>query len=844
MDFCVLKLLNMTIKPLNYRLSFEPDLRNFVFIGKEVLTFEVINSTDRLELDSVELEINNCEVLAANKNIVSSFKVEPTTEKLIINLKKELKNETYKLKIEFEGILNDKLAGFYRSKYIVSGKEKYLATTQFEAADARRAFPCIDDPSFKSTFDVTLIIDKNLTAISNTLPAFTSEVKVKQKKSNTSEVFSKQLIKFNTTPKMSTYLLYLGVGEFEFVEDKFGNVILRVVTTPGKSRYGKFALDVAKKVLKYFEEYFDFPYPLEKLDLIAIPDFASGAMENWGAITFRENALLYYPNRSSKATKQRIAGVIAHEIAHMWFGDLVTMKWWDDLWLNESFATYMANKAVDSYWKDWDVWSQYVSETIFEGMALDSLSSSHAIKVRVKNLAELDELFDEIAYEKGGSILRMLDLYLGEKKFRDGLREYIKIYKYKNAGAEDLWNTLEKQSGKTVINIMQKYIEQVGLPKVKVEKVNDRLILKQERFLLLEEEKSQIHWNIPLVIQSGQTKLERFILNNKQQEFKLIDKFINVNYDYSSFFISEYSPHLFKDLEKNISLLMINDKLGIIHDLSLMIFSGRKNLSELYQCINTFFTGEKSNTVLHYIISKLSGIYLLVESEEAKNLAIKFSKKSLDLIGFEPMKKENILDSYLRSAALSSLTLFDDKEVEKFIEKKFIKFLEDKNSLHPDLRSIVYSSSVWFDGRNYNLIKEEYEESLVQEEKAKLLSALGFAKDKEKIKKTLEYITSSRVPLAFLPYGVNSVARNPYAKKIVLDWLYKTFPILVKRTGGLANMLLRRILQSIIPTCGIGNEQEVKEFLLKNKTPGLERTVEQVSEELLINSRFVRKYNH
>src|SRR3989344_2797946 len=227
--------------------------------------------------------------------------------------------------------------------------------------------------------------------------------------------------RFEQTPLMSTYLLYLGVGEFEWIEDKFKDVLLRVITTPGKKHYGKFALECAKKSLEYFEKYFNYHYPLKKLDLIAITEFASGAMENWGAITFRENSLLYYPEKSSKATKQRIAEVIAHEIAHQWFGNLVTMKWWDDIWLNESFATYMAHKVLNNYWPEWNVWSQYVTDTVFEGMALDSLKSSNPIKVKVNKISEIDELFDEIAYEKGGSILRMLDLYLGEEVFMNGL---------------------------------------------------------------------------------------------------------------------------------------------------------------------------------------------------------------------------------------------------------------------------------------------------------------------------------------------------------------------------------------------------------------------------------------
>ena len=286
--------------------------------------------------------------------------------------------------INFVGTLNDKLVGFYRSKYEYKGKEKYLATTQFEAADARRAFPCWDEPEAKATFDVSLIVDNNLTALSN-MPV------VSKKK-----LGKKTSFRFNTTPVMSTYLLYLAVGEFEFLQGKLGKTLVRIVTTKGKKEQGKMALVFTKQFLSYFQKYFKISYPLPKLDMIAIPDFASGAMENWGAITFRETVLLYDPKTSSTDTMQHIAEVIAHEIAHQWFGNLVTMKWWNDLWLNESFATFMATKAVDKIYPEWDFWDQFLISEMTGGLSLDSLKSSHPIDVDVKSPAEVRQIFDEI----------------------------------------------------------------------------------------------------------------------------------------------------------------------------------------------------------------------------------------------------------------------------------------------------------------------------------------------------------------------------------------------------------------------------------------------------------------
>ncbi|OGK09852.1 hypothetical protein A2767_01500 [Candidatus Roizmanbacteria bacterium RIFCSPHIGHO2_01_FULL_35_10] len=874
----------MTIKPTNYNLTFEPDLEKFTFKGKEILTFEVKDHAREIILDAVDLDVRSVilakgarlplgasakwgpeswldsEVIRKNspqndKRV--SFRLDHKNEKLIIQLSEKLKAGQHKLNIEFEGILNDKLTGFYRSRYLTEGKEKVMATTQFEAADARRGFPCIDNPSYKATFDVSLIVDKDLTAISNTLPIINrhsgkrgtsaSRIVVQNKDSGQAGMTAskvKKIVRFEQTPLMSTYLLYLGVGEFEWIEDKFKDVLLRVITTPGKKHYGKFALECAKKSLEYFEKYFNYHYPLKKLDLIAITEFASGAMENWGAITFRENSLLYYPEKSSKATKQRIAEVIAHEIAHQWFGNLVTMKWWDDLWLNESFATYMAHKVLNHYWPEWEVWSQYVTDTVFEGMALDSLKSSHPIKVKVNKISEIDELFDEIAYEKGGSILRMLDLYLGEEVFMNGLRKYIKKYQYKNAEAQDLWNSLENTAEKPVVKIMQSYVNQVGFPQIKAELKRNTIKLEQSRFLL-EQNKTDLkkEWLIPYHLDHDRVIDDTYLLDKKVREIKIGKdfKYLSLNKNYSSFFISDYSDELLEKLGENLNLLNNQEKIGVIHDLFALILAGKKDLKKLFYYINSFFPEEKSSIVLHYIISKLTGIFLLLQDNESKNLAAKFAKKALDKVGYEPKKEESVLDSYLRASALSSLSLFNDNEVKVFIKNKFIKYLENEKSLHPDLRMVVYSSALWFDKRNYNVLRKEYEESQIQEEKAKFLSALGFIKNKEHIKNTLTYIMTPKVPLAFLLYGISSIARNPYARDIALDWLILIWPVLVKRSAGLATMLLRRVLQAIIPICGIGREKEVTEFFTMNKPAGLERSIDQVLEMMRINSRFVKK---
>jgi len=321
--------------PINYELEFEPLFNNFTFNGIEIITVNLQRSADLIILDDAELKIKNCHVIQGKKIIAAKPSLNEKNEKLTIKLAKKIKGKA-KLCIEFTGILNDRLLGFYKSQYKdKKGKTKYLATTQFEAADARRAFPCWDEPAVKATFDISLLVDKHLDAISN--------MPITSKKT----VDSKILYKFGRTPIMSTYLLYLGVGEFEYLHGKLRNIKIRIVTTKGNKNKGKLSLDFTKKFLSEYERYFGIKYPLPKLDMIAIPDFAAGAMENWGAITFREAILLYDPKKSSTRTKQYIAEVISHDIAHQWFGNLVTKKWCNYLWLNESFATFMATIRVE-----------------------------------------------------------------------------------------------------------------------------------------------------------------------------------------------------------------------------------------------------------------------------------------------------------------------------------------------------------------------------------------------------------------------------------------------------------------------------------------------------------------
>ena len=495
------------ITPCKYDLKLTPNFNLFTFKGHVSIDINVRASTNRITLNSADLSISSVSLVTEIGSSIPTTNIDFDREAETVSFlfSQEIPAGRSVLHIGFSGDLNDQLRGFYRCKYVgLDGEDKYLGATQFEATDARRAFPCWDEPAAKASFEVTLEIPSAMVAISNTTVVEETIV----------DSYTK-LVRFYETPKMSTYLLAFIVGELGSVSRRTSNgTLVSVWTTPGKETQGQFALETAAKLLEYFNSYFGIPYPLEKLDHIALPDFAAGAMENWGAITYREIALLFDPENSAANTRQRIAEIVSHEMAHMWFGDLVTMEWWDDLWLNESFASWMGNKAVADLYPEWDMWTQFVYQDTNGGLNLDALQHSHPIEVEVSNPAEIAELFDAISYNKGGAVLRMLEGFLGEDIFRQGIHHYLKKNQYGNARTEDLWKSLEQVSGKPVTEIMNTWVKQAGYPFIQVETSTHNtgvvISLSQQRFLydllMPDSVKTPALWQVPVTVSSRDTK--------------------------------------------------------------------------------------------------------------------------------------------------------------------------------------------------------------------------------------------------------------------------------------------------------------------------------------------------
>ena len=825
----------MEVVPVNYNLVFDPDLTKFTFLGKELITVNCKKSTKKITMNCAEIKIISCFVESKGKTIKSQTKTDEKKEQLQINLQESIKGDA-KIIIEFEGILNDRLLGFYRSQYKQGGKTKYLATTQFEAADARRAFPCWDEPEAKATFEISIIADNKFSAISN-MP-----VKSKRKVST-----NKTLYNFEKTPIVSTYLIYLGMGEFEYLTGKIGKIQIRVVTTKGNKKKGKFSLELGKKLLTSYEKYFGIKYPLPKLDLIAVPDFAAGAMENWGAITFRETILLYDPKTSSTRTKQFIAEVISHEIAHQWFGNLVTMKWWNDLWLNESFATFMATKFVDKFYPEWDLWNQFVEDAMNVAMGLDSLKTTHPIDVKVNSPAEIREIFDAISYDKGGCVLRMLEHYVGEPNFQKGLKKYLSDFKYKNAEGNDLWNAIGKASKMPVTSMVNTWLRQPGFPLIEITQDANNLKLKQKRYLLECDKKfSKGLWSIPLSL-GLKKEITKKLFSKKSMTLKLPKNTLGfvANHGRKGFYRVKYDEGILLDLKMLVDQKQLSpiDRWAIQNDLFSLCVSGDEQVRN-YLDFSDAYLQEDSYLASVNVAHNLASLYFRAFNEkfsfEIRDYAINYFRQLLYNLGWDPKKSDKHTDALLRGFVISILGKMDDDEVTQEALKRYAKFLKSPSSLSPDLIEPICSIAAWNGNeKTHSQLVKLYKNAKTMEEKLRFLGAMCGFKDTKLLKKSLDFSQTPEVRSQNMQLPIMKVAANPYGDKVLWPWLKKNWKKLNKKVGH-GNPLFNRIVASISSVVDDSMIKDVKQFFKNNPTPGTERTQSQTIERVRINSRFLK----
>ncbi len=807
--------------PTEYDIQLKPDLENFTFEGVETITLSILKATKILTLHCKEIEIETARIDEVFAKISYDEKSETATFVFPKNLEASLPlgseaSKLIKLTIFFKGILNDKMRGFYRSRYMSSGKECYMATTQFEATDARRAFPCFDEPTQKSIFCVSLIVPRGKTAISNTLP-----VSVLEHESGY------EIIKFSPTPKMSTYLLAFIVGDFEYVESKTKNgVQVRVFTTPGKKHQAKFALECAVKTLEFYDEYFDIPYPLPILDMIAIPDFTSGAMENWGAITYRESALLVDEDHSSLVNKQWVALVIAHEIAHQWFGNLVTMEWWTHLWLNEGFASYIEYLAVDKLFPKWDIWTQFSTNELGTALRLDALINTHPIEIEVRHPDEIGEIFDEVSYSKGASIIRMLADYLGEKDFRAGLRYYLKKHSYKNTETIHLWQAFEKVSKKPVARMMRNWTSKPGYPVVKAEMIKGKIHFSQSRFfaspISAKKAKDKTKWKFPL--------------NFKKNK---------VNFGEAGFYRTAYSRELLQKLKIPVEkkLLSARDRLGIIRDLFALAEAGTIPTTDALEFLPAY-KNEDNYSVWLELAMGLGRLEALLSKTKVKS---KLDKLTLSLfsplakkLSWQKKKDEVHTHTLLRSLALSRAGRAGDEKIITEARKNFIT-MQNGEHIHPDLRGAIYGIiAKWGNEKEYDIFVNMYKQEALHEEKNRIGGSLGDFNNPKLLKLTCEFAFSKDVRTQDTIGIISSVGANPVGRDIWLNFIQKNWKTLVSRYGD-GGHTLQRLVKAISGSAEEKHLKSFKKFFATHDAPGAKRAIQQVLERLEGNVAWLKR---
>ncbi|KAK3410804.1 hypothetical protein EUGRSUZ_J02839 [Eucalyptus grandis] len=747
--------------PRRYDLRLKLDLVACRFSGVVRVALALAEATEFLVLNALELAIGDvCFASSADHKEVRPCDVvlDDEDEILVLAFDEALCCGEGVLTVEFSGMLNAQLKGLYKCAYMDGGEKKYMAATQFEAVDARRCFPCWDEPALKATFQITLDVPLELTALSN--------MPILQEKLN-GDI---KTVYFEESPMMSTYLVAVVVGLFDSLEETTADgTRVRVYCPPGKSDNGKFALHVAVKALELYTRYFSVPYPLPKLDMVAVPEFAGGAMENYGLIIYRENEMLHDELQSTAAKKQRITVVAMHEVAHQWFGNLVTMEWWTHLWLNEGFATWVSYMATDNLFPEWKVWTQFLQQTA-SGLHMDSLEKSHPIEVEIIHARAILEIFDAVSYEKGSAVIQMLQSYLGDAIFQKSLSSYMKRYAWKNAKTEDLWTVLTEESGVEVTNLMDTWTKQKGYPLISVNLNGHILKFEQSQFVLSGLAGEGL-WIVPITLCLGSYE--------RQKKFHF---WIKINIYQSGFYRVKYDDKLAAQLIKAIesNYLSATDKFGIMDDTHALCQAGKQSLSSLVTLMGVY-RKETDYTVVSNLIDvcyNIVKIYYDAFQDSVDNLRQHFINillPSAERLGWESVSGEPHLNVLLRGEIFMALASFGDEKTHEDATKRFESLLKDKNTplLSADTKRAAYIAvmrKTTVASRNYfESLLSIYREADTVQEKERILRHLAASPDPEIVREVLNFLVSDEVRDQDIIYGFSGISLE--AREAAWKWL-------------------------------------------------------------------------
>jgi aminopeptidase N len=850
------------VKPNHYVLSLKDlEFKTWTYKGTVTIESEIVKPTKEIVLNTLELKLFKASVSLDHTKGSQAFEssaisYDEKAQRATISFDQELPvSKKAAVTIEFEGIMSNDMAGFYRSKYKPTVEPAasvprdddwhYMLSTQFESCDARRAFPCFDEPNLKATFDFEIEVPVDQVALSN--------MPVKETKPTRD---GWNMVSFETSPIMSSYLLAWAVGDFEYVEahtDRRYNgkqIPVRVYTTRGLKEQGRWALEHAPKVIDYFSEIFEIDYPLPKSDLLAVHEFTHGAMENWGLVTYRTTAVLFDEKTSDPSFKNGIAYVVAHELAHQWFGNLVTMDWWDELWLNEGFATWVGWHAVDHLHPEWQVWAQFVNEGMEGAFRLDGIRASHPIHVPVRDALDINQIFDSISYQKGCSVIRMLANHLGVETFLKGVANYLNAHAYGNAKTKALWDALSEASGQDVNAIMHPWISKIGHPVVTVAEEPGQISVKQSRFLSTGDVKSEddtTTWWVPLGLEGkkGETGVAALSLTNKEETIRDIDDdFYKINSGATGFYRVNYPPARLAKLSKQLDRLGTEERIAIIGSTADLAFAGNGTTAALLTLLQGF--SKESNTLVwSQVLDSIASVKSVFGEDETirkglENFVRKLIDEKVKALGWDFPEGEDYLTGILRKQLIGSAVTNKHPEILEEASKRFSTWAEnpEANPIYPALRGSVWRAGVEKDpARAVELLKKEWYTTKSVDGKVFCLRALAAVKDEELIKSAiipLNFNTeppSNAVPSVDMHVLGVGMAANTTARQLQWEFMQKNWDAIVAKLGNpiVVDRFINVSLRSFTDESAI---DEIDAFFKDRDTKSFDRTLGTVKDRI------------
>jgi aminopeptidase N len=758
-----------SVVPVHYAISIAPNLQSGVLKGSETIDIDARTATRSITLNALELKVTQARLLD-ERNGVASIQMHADDETVELTFPQPVKAGAHRLQLEFEGRINEQPQGLFFARRPADRSGRVMLASQMEPTDARRMFPCWDEPAYRATFQLTATVPQDYLAISNT-PIQTE----------TPSGAGLKTVVFGKTPKMSSYLVAFVTGDLEALSGEAAGVKLRIITPVGGRESGRYALEAVQKLLPYYEDYFGIKYPLPKLDLIAVPGGFSGAMENWGAITFEEEALLFQPGLSPQDAKRGIFVTISHEMAHQWFGNFVTMAWWNDLWLNEGFASWMEEKATDHFNPDWNMW-MVANQNKNGVMESDARRTTHPIEQPVHSPAEAEQVFDDITYKKGAAFLRMLEDYVGEKVFRDGIRAYIRTHLYSNTTTDDLWNDLERASGKPVRRIASGWTEQRGFPVVKVRSTctaNGReLALEQERFRVNDSTPDASQWQIPVSIESigSRQPATKVLLSAKSMKAVAgsCDTPVKLNADNVGYYRVEYDAPAFAELTRSIGSLSEADRLNVLDDTWALAQAGRVSAADYLQLTDAL-RQQNDPVMWEQLIQRLLFMDDLEIGQTGHDRFQAYARALLNpvfaRVGWEPKPSESAGDARLRDRLISALGQLRDEAVINESKKRFAAFAQNREALPADIRGAVLSVvGRYADRTTFDELHRFARGGRSSDQRSEFFSAMQAAIDPTLVQENLRLALSNELPPEPAAFVVVDVAGTPENAPAALDF--------------------------------------------------------------------------